>query len=150
MRTLLLSITLALLAPGPAAAQTTCAARRLSTVQIRTAPSFVAAAFPVPRASDFLRGWIDQPGLVLTVDPGSDTTHWDLCLSRGDLPEGTGELLARVAGGELWLPLTPFAQWAAGGMGRQVVTLDLRRRLAWATDGPGTYRAALRVSVIPR
>lgn len=110
-------------------------------------------AFPTPGVGEFDTGWIDHPGLVISITSRPQRLVWELRI-RADAPNMGGygkpvaDLLWRHAGSGTWTPLSGTDAAVIQGTGDQDVTLYFRTLLDWALDAPDFYAAGLTFTVL--
>lgn len=99
--------------------------------------------FPTPGITDFDTGWVDHPGLVVSIKSRPKKESWELRI-RADSPDLGGygkpaeDVLWRVDGSP-WRPLRASGDAVLQGQGDGDVTVYFRLRLDWAADLPGDY-----------
>jgi hypothetical protein len=104
--------------------------------------------FPAPGISDLDTGWVDHPGIVVSVQSRPPRTAWELRLraagpDMGGYGKPAGDILWRTDGSSAWAPLTQTDQMVLQGQGDQDVTVYFRLRVGWETDPPGTYSVGI-------
>lgn len=122
---------------GPAAAQGSKGrfAMNLSTTVI---------AFPTPGVVDFDTGWIEYPGMIVSVDSRPPSESWELRIRAGGPDMGgygkpSSEIFWRTDTSMAWTPLTTADQVVLQGQGDQDITIYFRVLLGWDADVPDTY-----------
>lgn len=116
-------------------------------VVVNSSTNFVD--FPAPTVQDYLREYIDHPGITVNVrNPGGGGGQWDL-YARMSSPlfevvgtKPTTDLLIRANGGR-WVSVSQDNQLIFSGSGNRSVNVEVRMRLAWDTDRPGLHEATL-------
>lgn len=114
--------------------------------------STASIAFTTPTTADFDAGFIDHPGMLVSVVIRPQGRPWELRLraddpSLGGYGKPLGDLLWRVDGSTVWTPITGTDQAVTQGAGDQDVTVYFRLRLGWAVDSPSAYGTALTFSI---
>lgn len=104
--------------------------------------------FPTPGITELDTGWVDHPGIVVSVQSRPPRTAWELRLRAADPDMGgygkpAGDILWRTAGASAWVPLTQTDQVVLQGEGDRDVTVYFRLRVGWETDPPGTYSVGI-------
>jgi hypothetical protein len=115
--------------------------------------SSASVVFPTPGIADFDTGWIDHPGVLASVTTQPPNSAWELRLRADDVDLGgygkpLGDLLYRVQGSTVWIPLTGSDQAVVQGTGASDVTVYFRMRLAWTMDEPNTYATQLTFTAV--
>lgn len=125
---------------GPAAAQGRGGPRGKFGLSLGTA----IVGFPSPGITDLDAGWVDHPGIVVSVASRPPRTAWELRLraaspDMGGYGKPAADILWRTDGATAWTPLTQTDQVVVQGQGDQDVTVYFRLRVGWELDPPGTY-----------
>ncbi|HSH46192.1 MAG TPA: hypothetical protein VK966_10065 [Longimicrobiales bacterium] len=118
-------------------------------LRVTLAPT--AVAFPTPAMADFDAGWIEHPGITVTITSRPGHADWELRLHAPDPGLGVygkplSDLQWRVQGGA-WQPLSQLDALVAQGVGDTDLVLEFRMRLDWETDIPGSYGTGLTFSL---
>lgn len=109
--------------------------------------------FPAPAVADFDAGWLDHPGIVVSIQSRPPAEPWELRL-RADGPEmggygkPVGDLYWRTDGRPSWTPVSGTDQLIAQGQGDSELTVYFRIALDWGRDVPGSYLAGLTFSLL--
>lgn len=108
--------------------------------------------FPTPSEPEFDAGWVDHPGMVITVEPRNpNRPDWQLFI-RATAPDMGGygkpvsDILYRPEGSSAWTPLSTSPQILAEGFQAGTVTVYFRLRLDWLLDAPGSYDVPLEIT----
>jgi hypothetical protein len=110
-------------------------------------------AFPTPGFAHFDAGWIDHPGMTVSVRSRPPHATWALWVRADDLTLGgygkpVSDIVWRREGGTIWTPLSGTDALVMEGAGDQSVTLYFRTALRWDTDLPDTYSAGLTFTAV--
>lgn len=128
----------AVLAPDPAWSQS-------------LALSSAVVALPNAGVAQLNAGYVDHGGMSIAIDPGSETSTWDLYLTADQGSLGASKSLSdlqwRLEGTSTWTSVTPTSQKLASGIGTGTVTVYFRIRLRWSGDPPGDYGSGLTLSL---
>ena len=110
--------------------------------------------FATPGAAQFDAGEVQATRTVTLLVWPFGGGGWTLTIRTDDLDMGNGkpvtDVLWRRQGVGGWAPLTNANQPVAppqNGLG--IVRIEFKLRLAWATDGPGTYQSDVVFEVTP-
>ena len=110
--------------------------------------------FPTPGVAQFDAGEVQATQVVtMLVWPFGGGT-WRLNIRTDDLEMGNGkpitDVLWRRQGAGGWTPLTNANQpVTAVQNGLGIVRIEFKLKLAWATDGPGSYQSDVVLEVTP-
>lgn len=109
----------------------------------------VDVAFSTPDQFAFGAGFVDHPGVTITVEPrNKNRQNWQLFVQAsaadmGGYGKPVQDVLVRAQGSPTWIPLTTTAQLIAEGTGTSTITIYYRLLLDWGIDAPGTYSVPL-------
>lgn len=122
--------------------------------RLDVALSTASVAFPTPAVADFDGGFIDHPGILVSVKVRPKGGPWELRIRADDPTMGgygkpLSDLLWRVDGSTVWTAITGTDQAVTQGAGDQDVTIYFRLRLDWAVDSPSAYAAGLTFTAVP-
>lgn len=125
--------------PRPTAAQQ-------GRITVDLAPASVT--FQPPGITDFDTGWIDHPGVTVSVVSRPQHVAWELRLHATDAGLGgygkpLADLLWRQAGSSAWTPLTETDAVLLQTTGDADITIYFRLLLDWEADLPGSYSTGL-------
>lgn len=112
-----------------------------------------AVAFPAPGIADFDVGWIDHPGLTVSITSRPSHAAWELRIRATDPGMGgygkpLTDLLWRADGSSVWLPISQAESVVVQATGDTDVTIYFRLLLDWESDLPGSYATGLTFSAL--
>lgn len=141
---LLLVLTFVMALPASVTAQR-------GNIQVTLTPTEVA--FPTPGMADFDTGWVEHPGLTVSVRSRPAHVAWEIRLHATDPALGgygkpLGDMLWRVDGAGPWQPLSTQETPILQGTGDAEVSVQFRMRLDWDADLPGDYGTGLTFTAI--
>ncbi|MGH7444654.1 MAG: hypothetical protein ACREKM_07245 [Longimicrobiales bacterium] len=136
--------------PAHAVAQL-CTSPLFSTVSV--SPPMIS--FSTPTFVDFDNGAIIyQTTATVNVNLGSGNRPWDMCVQTLSPDLGTSSGVTKPVtelewqtGGGAWMPASFTPQLIGSGRGDGLVQFNLRMRLSWDADPPGTYGTILQFTV---
>lgn len=110
-------------------------------------------AFPTPDFAHFDAGWIDHPGITVSVRSRPPHATWALRIRADDLTLGgygkpVSDIVWRRGGASTWTPLSGTDALVMEGVGDESVTLYFRTELHWDTDLPDTYSTGLTFTAV--